>query len=418
MTNKNDGDLKDMADQVHTMLRAEQGRGWLGSGTTVLLILALLVVLVWWFWPQDKTVHWQTQVVDRADMVLTATATGNLQPKSEVAVGAEISGLVREVLVKENDQVSKGDVLARFDTEELRVSLEQAEARLALARASVAEADATLEEVSVDEQRIITLMARKLASEMQRDSAHANRKRATAKLAYARASVQEARAVVSQARTRLDKAVITAPITGVVLVRSVEPGTTVAASFQTPQLFLLAEDLREMELHVALDEADVGMVKAGQTATFTVDAWPGRQFQAGVLSVYLYPTTANNVVTYTTVLSVDNGEGLLQPGMTATATITTGVREQALRVPNAALRFTPPDEAASGGVLGHPGALGVTQARGPVNTVWMLRDGQPQRVLLRLGSSDGRFTEVLDGELREGEKVLTGVAPSTAANRS
>src|SRR5690606_8811077 len=154
---------------------------------------------------------------------------------------------------------------------------------------------------------------------------------------YAHAAVKEARAAVSQARTRLDKAVITAPITGVVLLRSVEPGTTVAASFQTPQLLLLAEDLREMELHGAPDEADVGMVKAGQRAVFSVDAWPGRRFQAEVMSVYLYPTTENNVVTYTTVLSVDNSEGLLQPGMTATATITTGIREQALRVPNSAL---------------------------------------------------------------------------------
>src|SRR5690606_15188233 len=144
-------------------------------------------------------------------------------------------------------------------------------------------------------------------SEAQHDSVRANRKRASARLASARAAVQVALATVSQSRTRLDKAVITSPIACVVLVRSVEPGTTVSASFQTPQLFLLAEDLHEMELHVALDEADVGMVKAGQTATFAVDAWPGQRFQAKVLSVHLYPTTANNVVTYTTVLSVDNG---------------------------------------------------------------------------------------------------------------
>ena len=417
MTGKNDDPLKGMATEVRTVLRAEQGHKWMGGGLTVLLILAVLAALVWWLWPQDKTVHWQTQVLDRGDMVLTATATGNLQPKSEVTVGAEISGLVREVLVKENDQVNKGDVLARFDTQELRVSLEQAEARLALTRASVAEAEATLEEATADEQRITSLIARKLVSEAQRDSAQASRKRAAARLTSARASVQEARAAVSQTRTRLEKAVITAPITGVVLVRSVEPGTTVAASFQTPQLFLLAEDLREMELHVALDEADVGMVKADQTATFTVDAWPGRQFEADVLSVYLYPTTANNVVTYTTVLSVDNSEALLQPGMTATATITTGVREQALRVPNAALRFTPPAQA-SGGALSHPGGFGGQRERAPGNAVWVLRDGEPQRVSLRLGSSDGRFTEVLDGELREGEKVVTGVAQTAAGSRS
>lgn len=233
MTSKNDDALKEMATEVRTMLRAEQGRKWTSTLAIVLLLMVLLAGVVWWLWPEDKTVHWQTHVVDRGDMVLTATATGNLQPKSEVTVGAEISGLVREVLVKENDQVTKGDVLARFDTEELRVSLEQAEARLALARASVAEAQATLEEARADERRSISLMERKLTSEAQRDSAVASRKRAAARLTYARASVQEAHAAVSQTRTRLDKAVITAPITGVVLVRGVEPGTTVAASFQT-----------------------------------------------------------------------------------------------------------------------------------------------------------------------------------------
>lgn len=412
MTTANTDELKAMAAQVRAMLRAEQGRKWLGSGITALLILLLVAVLAWWFRPEDGTVRWQTHALDRSDMVLTATATGNLQPKSEVTVGAEISGLVREVLVRENDQVSKGDVLARFDTDELRVALEQAEARLALAQASVAEAEATMEEASVDERRVLSLMARKLASEAQRDSARATRKRAAAKLNYAHAAVQEARAAVSQARTRLDKAVITAPITGVVLLRSVEPGTTVAASFQTPQLFLLAEDLREMELHVALDEADVGMVKAGQTAVFSVDAWPGRRFQAEVMSVYLYPTTENNVVTYTTVLSVDNSEGLLQPGMTATATITTGIREQALRVPNSALRFTPPSQVqASGGMFGPPGARS-QQDHSPGNAVWVLRDGQPQRLPLRLGASDGRYTEVLGDELRAGEEVITGVVPA------
>lgn len=409
--------LKGMAAQVHSMLRAEQGRNRSGRAATALSVLAVLALLLWWWWwPQDKTVQWQTHVLDRSDMELTATATGNLQPKSEVTVGAEISGLVREVLVKENDQVSKGDVLARFDTEELRVALEQTEAHLALAHASVEEAQATVEEADADARRIATLVERKLASAAQHDGAKASSKRAQARLTYARAAVREAKAAVSQTRTRLDKAVITAPITGVVLRRSVEPGTTVAASFQTPQLFLLAEDLREMELHVALDEADVGMVKAGQSAVFAVDAWPSRQFEAEVLSVYLYPSTENNVVTYTTVLGVDNSESLLQPGMTATATITTGVRKLALRVPNAALRFSPPTDSSAGGMFGPPGGS-AAQDEGSSNVVWILRNSQPQRVLLRVGSSDGRFTEVLSDELREGEEVLIGIAQASASSR-
>lgn len=410
-----DTSLKKMADQVRGVIRAEQGRKWSAWGIAAALVV-LVVAVVWWRWPEDEPVQWQTALVDRGDMLLTATATGNLQPKSEVTVGAEISGLVREVLVKENDQVSKGDVLARFDTEELKVALEQAEARLALAQASVEEARATVDEARVDERRVDTLIQRNLASQAERDSVVAARKRAEARLTYALAAVREARAAVSQSRTRLEKAVITAPITGVVLQRSIEPGATVAASFQTPQLFLLAEDLSEMELHIALDEADVGMVKAGQQAVFAVDAWPGKEFQAEVLSVFLYSTMENNVVTYTTVLSVDNSEGLLLPGMTATATVTTGSRDQVLRVPNAALRFTPPADTHSPGMLSHPASRGGQQDSGPGNTVWLLRDGQPERVLLRIGASDGRYTEVLSNEISEGDVLLIGVGQTDTGN--
>ena len=410
-----DTSLKKMADQVRGVIRAEQGRKWSAWGIAAALVV-LVVAVVWWRWPEDEPVKWQTALVDRGDMLLTATATGNLQPKSEVTVGAEISGLVREVLVKENDQVSKGDVLARFDTEELKVALEQAEARLALAQASVEEARATVDEARVDERRIDTLIQRNLASQAERDSVVAVRKRAEARLTYALAAVREARAAVSQSRTRLEKAVITAPITGVVLQRSIEPGATVAASFQTPQLFLLAEDLGEMELHIALDEADVGMVKAGQQAVFTVDAWPGKEFRAEVLSVFLYSTMENNVVTYTTVLSVDNSEALLLPGMTATATVTTGNRDQVLRVPNAALRFNPPVDTASPGMLSHPGSRSAQQNNGPGNAVWRLRDGQPERVLLRIGASDGRYTEVLSNEISEGDVLLIGVGQADTGN--
>ncbi|MCB1679834.1 MAG: efflux RND transporter periplasmic adaptor subunit [Halioglobus sp.] len=234
--------------------------------------------------------------------------------------------------VAENDQVRRGQVLARFDAEELDVALQQATAGLALARASLFEATATLEEAVIDERRIRSLVQRKMQPRATLDEAVAKRKRAEGGEAYARATVQQAEATLSQARTRLEKAVITSPIDGVVLQRSIEPGTTVAASFQTPVLFLLAHDLGQMELHVSMDEADVSMVAAGQRATFTVDAWPNREFDARVLKVYLYHTVENNVVTCTTVLAVDNAEHLLQPGMTATATIFTGRRQQALRV--------------------------------------------------------------------------------------
>lgn len=402
---------QDMAAEVHRVIRAEQGRSRAGRLTALLMLAAIVASVGWWLWPDGGEVQWQIHNLDRGDMVLTATATGSLEPKSEVSVGAEISGLITRVLVDENDLVTEGQMLALFDTDELEVALEQAEAQLALARASVAEAEATLQEAQVDERRISALRERGTTAQAELDAANAARKRAEAKLAYARASVRQAEAAVLQARTRLEKAVIASPINGVVLQRSIEPGNTVAASFQTPVLFLLAEDLKAMELHVSMDEADVGLVEAGQAATFTVDAWSGREFSAQVIKVHLYPTVENNVVTYTTVLSVDNSEGLLKPGMTATATIETGRREDVLRVPNMAFRFSPPatDGTGGGGLFGHPGGRSGESRAGPSNTVWVLRDGKPARVVVQTGASDGRFTVLSGNELTEGDAVIIGV---------
>lgn len=410
MTTDDDATLKEMAQEVRETIHTEHTRSLLDFVIWGLAVVVVGGVMAWWLWPKDEKVSWQTHVVNRGDMVLTATATGNLEPKSEITVGAEISGLIIQVMVAENDTVEKGEILARFDAEELTVNLEQSEARLALAMASVAENEASLEEALLDEARNEVVVGRGSASQANLDSARAARKRAAARLAFAQASVREAEASVSVAKTRLAKTVITSPINGVVLQRNIEPGNAVAANFQTPELFLLAEDLRQMELHVALDEADVGLVTAGQTANFTVDAWPGRDFNAEVLKVYLYPTVENNVVTYTTVLSVDNTDGLLQPGMTATATITTGTRKQVLRVPNLALRFRPPSNDLGGGMLlGPPGMRSDVQTTGASNSVWVLQDGTPQRVLLRTGHTDGHYTEVLSDELGEGDEILTGV---------
>lgn len=416
MATDNNPPLNDMAEQVHAVIRSEHSRNRFNKYLGIGIVLLLIAVISWWLWPEDEPVQWQLHVVDRGDMVLSATATGNLQAKSEITVGAEISGLIREVLVDENDQVSKGDVLARFNTDELQVSLQQAKARLALARASVKEAEASLEEARLNLQRSKTLVQNGNVSQAEFDSLIAAEKRARAKLNYAHASVREAQASVSQADTRLQKAVITSPINGVVLQRNIEPGNTVAASFQAPELFLLAENLSQMELHVSLDEADVGQVKAGQKASFTVDAWPSQSFTADVLKVYLYPSIENNVVTYTTVLGVDNTSNLLKPGMTATATITTGRRNQVLRVPNMAFRFTPPAQQQGGGLFSHPASRNNGKS-GSNNTVWLLRDTQPQRLLIATGFSDGQFTEVLSDELKLGDQIITGTIDNPSANK-
>ena len=406
----------DMTRDVQATLRAEHGRSRLTIAAWLDAALAAAALLFWWLRPVEQAVQWRTETVDRGDMVLTATATGNLAPMREISIGAEISGRIEEVLVAENDAVARGDVLARFDTEELTVTLAQAEARLALAIASVAENEATLAEARLNERRTEEVVTRNLASDADLDAARAARERAAARVTSARASVREAEAAVSVARTRLDKAVIASPIDGVVLQRNVEPGNAVAANFQTPQLFLLAEDLERMKLELALDEADVGLVSTGQPAVFNVDAWPDESFDARVLKVYLYPTIENNVVTYTAVLSADNPDGRLRPGMTATATITTGTREQVVRVPNAALRFKPPDDESRGGiVIGPPGMARQRDDAGPGNTVWVLRDGAPARVLVRTGHTDGRYTEVPGSELTPGDAVIVGAGTRAGA---
>lgn len=416
MAADNNTPQNDMAEQVHAVLRSEHARSRFSKSAGIGIVLFVVAALGWWLWPSEQPVQWQLHTLDRGDMVLSATATGNLQAKSEITVGAEISGLIREVLVDENDQVSKGDVLARFNTDELQVSLQQANARLALARASVKEAEASLEEARLNMQRSKALVKNGSVSQAEFDSLKAAEARAQAKLSYAHASVREAESSVLQANTRLQKAVITSPINGVVLQRNIEPGNTVAASFQAPELFLLAEDLGQMELHVSLDEADVGQVEAGQQASFTVDAWPSRSFNAEVLKVHLYPSIENNVVTYTTVLGVDNTDNLLKPGMTATATITTGRREQVLRVPNMAFRFSPPAEQQGGGLFSHPASRNNGKG-GSNNTVWLLRDAQPQRLLIGTGFSDGRFTEVLGDELKPGDQVITGILNKPATQK-
>ncbi|WP_376695157.1 efflux RND transporter periplasmic adaptor subunit [Wenzhouxiangella sp. EGI_FJ10305] len=399
----------DMAEEVRSAIRSDQRRGRLGKLLWILAGGVFLVLITWWLWPREEPIEWQVELVDRGDMVLTATATGNLEPRREITVGAEISGLIRQVNVGENDTVAVGDVLARFDTEELEVSLAQAQARLALARASVAEAEATLEESRANERRLANLVERSVASRAELDAASAAVKRAAARIDSTEASVREAEASVSATRTRLDKAVITSPINGVVLKRDVEPGNTVAASFQAPELFVLAEDLREMELHVSVDEADVGLIKAGQPASFTVDAWPGREFEAHVLRVFLFPNIESNVVTYTTVLDVDNSDESLLPGMTATATITTGTREDIIRIPNAALRFQPPADQVGGGMLAGPPGMTRGGSGSGGSAIWLLRNGEPARVPVRTGHTDGLYTEVLGQSVSAGDRIVVGL---------
>lgn len=372
-----------------------------------------------------QTPRYQTEVVTRGNLVVTVSATGNLQPTNQVDVGSEISGTIETILVDDNDRVRKGQVLARLDTSRLEDQVAKSRAALAAAEAQVLQTQATVEEVraTLDRLRqVAALSGGKVPSKAELDAAEANGKRAQANETAARAAVGQARAALKSDETNLSKGVIRSPIDGVVLKRKVESGQTVAASLEAPVLFTLAQSLSQMELQVDVDEADVGQVRQGQAATFGVDAWPNRKYPSRITRVRYGSQTKENVVSYLAVLAVNNADLSLRPGMTATAEITTAKRENVLQVPNAALRFTPSvpsrTEKKSGGslvgsLMPHPPAPDPSRpangpsAKGDAHQVYILKDGLPVAVAVTVGVSNGRMTEVTSDALKEGVPVIT-----------
>lgn len=317
--------------------------------------------------------------------------------------------------------------MAKLDPDKYRADERQSAAALALAQGQVDEAEATATETANKLRRTRDLVKKRLASPEELDTAEAAAERAIAALAVARAKVEQAQAKLDADRRTLEKTLIRSPIDGIVLNRVVEPGQTVAASLQTPVLFTLAENLTQMELKVDVDEADVGQVEEGQTAVFTVDAYPDRTFPAIITQVRFAPETINGVVTFGALLSVDNAHLSLRPGMTATADILVREEHDALLVPNAALRFMPPREE---GAKGRPNLLSMLLPRRPRSArheteptektpkgalVWVLRDARPTSVEIQTGSTDGAMTQVLGGALEAGDPVIIGVERGESA---
>lgn len=389
----------------------------LALGLLLLLLLAVAGLAYMWSGGEEG-VRYETAALHRGPLTVTVTATGTLQPVTQVDVGSELSGTIASVAVDDNDRVHKGEVLAQLDTRGLQAQVIQARAGLESARAKLREAKATVLETRLKLQRCAKLAERNLCTQEDLDTARAAHVRAQAAQESAEAEVSVAQATLNLRETDLSKAAIRSPIDGIVLLRQIEPGQTVAASLQTPVLFTLAENLRQMELHVAVDEADVGEVKEGQHAVFTVDAYPERSFPAVITEVRYAPETLEGVVTYETVLAVNNDELLLRPGMTATAEITVKHLDDALLVPNAALRFTPPPPAEKaqsttlfGRLFGHRPATRPRNARpaAAAQEVWVLRDGEPVAVPVKVGATDGQMTELLGGGLGAGTRVLVDV---------
>lgn len=563
-------------DSVKAVLgKPASKKGGFGKTLLMLAILAGLGGGGYWYYQQqqqpsalNQVQAYQTEAIKRGDLNITVTATGNLQPMNKVDIGTEQSGKVDEVLVDANAVVTKGQVLAKLNTDQLEDSItkaeaalitaeskvaqakaqltqadanilkseasiqqavagerqsnaqiqqvgaqvqqnnaqlqqanaqiQSAEAQLAQAKASTAEARANLgrlqtlykssggklpskAELDTAQAAVQRTQAAEQAAKSSADSSRANaaaarasisasqanvesakagsgassanvsglkasaaatkaeKLSAQAALEAAQAGVKEAQANLRSAQSNLAKATITSPIDGVVLTRSVEPGQTVAASLSAPTLFTLAEDLKQMELQVNVDEANVGQVKEGQEAEFTVDAWPGRKYQGTITLVSLGSTLTDNVVSYLTKLNVANPDLTLRPGMTANATISTQSRKDVLLVPNAALRFKPASaedkpaasgQQAGGGLVaqlmprppmqqnrqrgqgqgqGQGGAGGAGRGgRRSAGEVWVVKDGIPTVVKVKIGLSDSKFTEVTTDELTEGSVVIIG----------
>lgn len=361
-------------------------------------------------------VRYVTEPAAKSDLTVTVTATGTVQPTNEVEISSELSGIVRKVLVDYNSSVTAGQTLAELDTQKLKSTVDSSRAKLQAAKAKVGEAEASVQEARLEYARKAKLAARKAGSIQELEAAEAGLKRALAAAESAKADVAAASADLDLGETDLEKALIRSPITGVVLSRNVEPGQTVASSLQAPVLFTIAEDLRKMEVQVDVDEADVGKVGEGQTAHFSVDAYPGKEFDAEIRELRYGSEVVQGVVTYKAVLTTDNTELLLRPGMTATAELVVSDIEDALTVPNAALRFTPPstEPADKRNFLqklmpGPPRLRRPTvsgQQDGPERQVWILRGGVPEAVTVTVGATDGKRTEIVKGDLTADQAVI------------
>lgn len=379
----------------------------------VVLAALLAVVAIRSMTGSNNAVRYVTEPVARGNLTVIVTATGSVQPTNKVDVSSELSGTVRKVLVDYNSAVTAGQTLALLDTDKLVATADSSRAKLAAVKAKVVDAEAAV----LEKERILarkrTLAAKQVGSVNDLDVAQAAHDRAAATLLSAKADVGVAEAELRLNETNLAKANIASPIAGVVLKRNVDPGQTVASSFQAPVLFSIAEDLRQMELQVDVDEADVGKVRVGQNAGFSVDAFPDRKFPATIRDVRFASETIQGVVTYKGVLTIDNSELLLRPGMTATAEIKVTEVQDAVLVPNAGLRYAPPAAAPSQSFLRRllPGppqfrAPSAREETGPNRTVWVLRDGKPKPVKIVIGASDGKRTAVQSGELRSGDALI------------
>jgi HlyD family secretion protein len=387
-------------------------------------ILAFMVLAgsYWYYSAATATpkISYQTQLVSQQNLTVTITATGTVQPITQVDVGSEQSGIVKTVNVVDNAHVKKGDVLASLDVERLSAQRDRAAAQVAAAEARLLDTQSTIKQSELALLRQKRLRISGLSTDQDLEAAVAAEARALAAGAVANADIQSAKADLAIVDKDLSKSQVLSPIDGIVLKTSVKVGQTVAASLQAPVLFTLADDLSQIQIEAAVDEADIGAVTMGQNASFTVDAYRSREFTATVERLSFSPDKTDGVVTYKTILSAQNADMALRPGMTTTARIVITQLKNTLAVPNEALRYVPVVQKQSKGFSitqlfmprfprSEKPAKPVVASDGTRN-LWVLRDGAPVEVKIKTGMSDGKVTAVSSDDLKPGDVVITSAA--------
>jgi HlyD family secretion protein len=367
-------------------------RHWLIGGLLSLLVVAIAVA-TWWALSERSTVYYVNVPVSKGAVIRGVTSTGTVNPELTIIVGAAVSGIIKELSCDYNTQVKKGQICARIDPRPYQTVVDQNKANLAVEKAQLEKDRASLTYAKLALDRAANLLPTHAVSQDAYDNAKSNYDQALAQITFDEATIQQRQASLDAAQVNLDYADIVSPVDGTVVSRNVTMGQTVASSFQTPTLFLIATDLTKMQVDANVSESDIGGIKQGNKATFTVDAYAKRTFEGTVTQVRRSPQTVQNVVTYDVVISVDNSDQALMPGMTAASRIVIDRRDDVIRVPNQAIRYVPKGIAAAA-PSGKP-------------QIWILRDGKPVPVPVVAGLDDDSFTEIASGDVKPGDLVIT-----------
>ena len=360
-------------------------------GIIILIIIAAGVFAL--FRDKEPEIKFRTVNVSMGDIREVVTASGTVNAVTTVLVGTQVSGTIKHIYVDFNSQVKKDQLIVQIDPAIFEAQVEQARANLLSARANLEKADAALVDAKRTFDRTKELYQRNLIARSELDTAETNHETSKAQVEVAKAQIVQTEAALKLAETNLKYTRIVSPVDGIVVSRNVDVGQTVAASFQTPTLFTIAQDLTKMQINTNVDEADIGKIKMGQPVEFNVDAYPEIIFNGKVWQIRIAPITVQNVVTYDVVIKMDNPELKLKPGMTANVSILTAVKKDILKIPNAAMRFRPSDK-------------NKVNAQQKGFGVWQLVNGEPNRIPVSAGISDGSFTEVISGDIREGQEII------------